>query len=206
MGEYEPNDSRNVTLNPSSLPGEPPRTGPREAESRAASQGEKGRRAAPTPGEDPLQTAADRGAPPQATQSQWQGGQSQSQGGLSQSSGGEASIGGGSGQFGSDDPRHAAPAQQDGAALSADFPVSQAEAASGHSSAQPMAMQPADTGAESAQREQAAGQGPQDAPQGFGYGAEDGEEMGDAPDSSDGSGRGYGDAGEERLRKLQRDG
>jgi hypothetical protein len=36
MGEYEPEDSRNVTLNPSTLPGEPPRTGPREGESRAA--------------------------------------------------------------------------------------------------------------------------------------------------------------------------
>ena len=34
MGEYEPEDSRNVTLNPSSLPGEPPRTGPREGEAR----------------------------------------------------------------------------------------------------------------------------------------------------------------------------
>jgi len=32
MGEYEPNDSRDVTLNPSNLPGEPPRTGPREGE------------------------------------------------------------------------------------------------------------------------------------------------------------------------------
>lgn len=42
MGEYEPEDSRNVTLNPSPLPGEPPRTGPREGEARE--QAEKGER------------------------------------------------------------------------------------------------------------------------------------------------------------------
>ena len=34
MGEYEPNDSRNVTLSQNRAPGEPPRTGPREGESR----------------------------------------------------------------------------------------------------------------------------------------------------------------------------
>jgi hypothetical protein len=34
MGEYEPNDSRNVTLKQNRAPGEPPRTGPREAETR----------------------------------------------------------------------------------------------------------------------------------------------------------------------------
>ncbi|MEO6151514.1 MAG: hypothetical protein ABIT09_00825 [Croceibacterium sp.] len=34
MGQYEPDDSRNVTLNPNSAPGEPPRTGPREGETR----------------------------------------------------------------------------------------------------------------------------------------------------------------------------
>jgi hypothetical protein len=34
MAEYEPNDSRNVTLNPHRAPGEPPRTGPREGETR----------------------------------------------------------------------------------------------------------------------------------------------------------------------------
>lgn len=35
MGEYEPHDSRNVTLNPNGAPGEPPRTGPREGQTRA---------------------------------------------------------------------------------------------------------------------------------------------------------------------------
>jgi hypothetical protein len=35
MGEYEPDDSRDVTLSPHRAPGEPPRTGPREDEARA---------------------------------------------------------------------------------------------------------------------------------------------------------------------------
>lgn len=34
MGEYEPNDSRNVTLKDGHAPGEPPRTGPREGQTR----------------------------------------------------------------------------------------------------------------------------------------------------------------------------
>lgn len=34
MGEYEPNDSRNVTLKQERAPGEPPRTGPQEAQTR----------------------------------------------------------------------------------------------------------------------------------------------------------------------------
>lgn len=40
MGEYEPRDSRNVTLNPHRAPGEPPRTGPREGETRQPQQSE----------------------------------------------------------------------------------------------------------------------------------------------------------------------
>jgi hypothetical protein len=35
MGEYEPDDSRDVTLSDHQAPGEPPRTGPREGEARA---------------------------------------------------------------------------------------------------------------------------------------------------------------------------
>ncbi|MXP42269.1 hypothetical protein GRI75_11525 [Altererythrobacter soli] len=35
MGEYEPDDSRDVTLSNHQAPGEPPRTGPREDEARA---------------------------------------------------------------------------------------------------------------------------------------------------------------------------
>lgn len=34
MGEYEPDDSRDVTLSDHQAPGEPPRTGPREGEAR----------------------------------------------------------------------------------------------------------------------------------------------------------------------------
>lgn len=34
MGEYEPRDSRKVTLRQERAPGEPPRTGPREGETR----------------------------------------------------------------------------------------------------------------------------------------------------------------------------
>ena len=34
MGEYEPHDSRNVTLKQDRAPGEPPRTGPQEGETR----------------------------------------------------------------------------------------------------------------------------------------------------------------------------
>ena len=37
MGQYEPTDSRTVTLDPKAAPGEPPRTGPREDESRKES-------------------------------------------------------------------------------------------------------------------------------------------------------------------------
>jgi hypothetical protein len=38
MGEYEPHDSRNVTLKPQRATGEPPRTGPREGETRQQEQ------------------------------------------------------------------------------------------------------------------------------------------------------------------------
>lgn len=37
MGQYEPNDSRDVTQNQSNVPGEPPRTGPREDKARERS-------------------------------------------------------------------------------------------------------------------------------------------------------------------------
>lgn len=39
MGQYEPNDSRDVTQSKSDLAGEPPRTGPREDAARQRSQG-----------------------------------------------------------------------------------------------------------------------------------------------------------------------
>ena len=42
MGEYEPNDSRDVTQSRHSAPGEPPRTGPQEAETRRQPQQQAG--------------------------------------------------------------------------------------------------------------------------------------------------------------------
>ena len=42
MGEYEPDDSRDVTLSDHEAPGEPPRTGPREDEARAKATEKQG--------------------------------------------------------------------------------------------------------------------------------------------------------------------
>ena len=42
MGEYEPDDSRTVTQSPHQAPGEPPRTGPREAAARAQAANDEG--------------------------------------------------------------------------------------------------------------------------------------------------------------------
>ena len=41
MGEYEPRDSRNVTLKQDRAPGEPPRTGPQEGETRRQARQEQ---------------------------------------------------------------------------------------------------------------------------------------------------------------------
>lgn len=66
MGEYEPDDSRDVTLKPNNVPGEPAPTGPREGETREKT-------------------------PPTKTQPhQQQQAQSQSMGGMSQSQGGQS--------------------------------------------------------------------------------------------------------------------
>lgn len=74
MGEYEPDDSRDVTLSDHQAPGEPPRTGPREdAARRQAQQGSDGEKA---PGEPPrddevaakdAQDAAREGGPARET-------------------------------------------------------------------------------------------------------------------------------------------
>ena len=42
MGEYEPHDSRDVTLKQDRAPGEPPRTGPQEGETRRPAQEQAG--------------------------------------------------------------------------------------------------------------------------------------------------------------------
>ena len=97
------------------------------------------------------------------------------------------------------------PGSTEGAGWAADFPADQAEAASGHSGQDPQTMQQNDPDTERTPRQQAEGQGDESKQQGLGYGAEDGEEMSDAPDASDPSQRGYGGAGEQRLKKLQGD-
>jgi hypothetical protein len=56
MSELEPDDSRDVTLSNHRAPGEPPRTGPREGETRAqAQQAERPRQ----PGSDGFATEGD---------------------------------------------------------------------------------------------------------------------------------------------------
>ena len=80
MGEYEPDDSRNVTLKPNNVPGEPTPTGVREDEARQKAQ--------PTETE-PTKTQPTKTQPHQQQQAQSQssGGMSQSMGGMSQSIG-----------------------------------------------------------------------------------------------------------------------
>ena len=70
MGEYEPDDSRDVTLKPNNVPGEPEPTGPREGQTR------------PKPDAGKTQPHQQ-----QQAQSQSSGGMSQSMGGMSQSIG-----------------------------------------------------------------------------------------------------------------------
>lgn len=57
MGEYEPDDSRDVTLSDHKAPGEPPRTGPREDAARAQAEqrelADKGEMAIDNPAGDP---------------------------------------------------------------------------------------------------------------------------------------------------------
>lgn len=54
MGQYEPTDSRNVTLSNDTAPGEPDRTGPREGETRR--QEPRGDDASNSPGSGGAQT------------------------------------------------------------------------------------------------------------------------------------------------------
>lgn len=60
MGEYEPDDSRDVTLSDHQAPGEPPRTGPREDEARQqARQGSDAEKAPDEPPRDEAVAAKD---------------------------------------------------------------------------------------------------------------------------------------------------
>ncbi len=84
MGEYEPDDSRKVTLNPGDTPGEPPRTGPREDEARARAEDAEHKDRKPAATNEAVPAPRDGKRLPQqqqkAQQSQSQNGQSQSQG------------------------------------------------------------------------------------------------------------------------------
>lgn len=55
MGQYEPTDSRKVTLSNDTAPGEPDRTGPREGESRRGEQSAAHKNAG-SASDDPLQS------------------------------------------------------------------------------------------------------------------------------------------------------
>ena len=76
MGEYEPDDSRDVTLSDHQAPGEPPRTGPREDQAREKAQQEQRSDREHAPGEPPrdeqvarkdAQDAAREGGPARET-------------------------------------------------------------------------------------------------------------------------------------------
>lgn len=71
MGEYEPRDSRDVTLSANTAPGEPPRTGPREGAARAEAEKKNEVRDGDQP---PASQSQDHGQP-----SQLSGGTGQSQ-------------------------------------------------------------------------------------------------------------------------------
>lgn len=76
MGEYEPNDSRNVTQNDGNTPGEPPRTGPREDAAR-----EKAKKDEKPPEERQQQPSGGTAPGKQMKQPQQKGRQFQSQSG-----------------------------------------------------------------------------------------------------------------------------
>ena len=61
MGQYEPNDSRKVTLTQDTAPGEPARTGTREGESRRQPEKQKNLAQEETGGDLPDPKRAERG-------------------------------------------------------------------------------------------------------------------------------------------------
>jgi len=188
MGEYEPNDSRKVTLEEGNVPGEPPRTGPREDEARRKAKQDEDGKAMPQPQQ-------------RAAQSQQQSGQSQSQ---SQSGATrpvqeqpEAGL------WGEDAPRMARsftpgepgnPDTQDmqsepGGPLAGnqkqaiDNPAGSATPEDDQYEVnQPQNMHQQDADHERRVREQASSQ---EADRGFGYGVDGDAEMQDAPDASE---------------------
>ena len=194
MGEYEPDDSRDVTLKPGHEPGGIERTGPKEDEVRKDAE----KRAQQT---NPRVMKAD-----QMRQQQQQGIQMQSQGSQSQSQ--------------SKTEKEQAELEDEARELNAspEGPLAGNQPQAGNTEGgearpvydqyevnSPSAMQqPQQVGADQ-QREQAAAQKDQSGAEndersgsgekGLGYGAEDGEEMADAPDVTK---RGYGNADKAR--------
>ena len=169
MGEYEPEDSRNVTQSDRRAPGEPPRTGPREDEARRKAERKK--------------DADEAERMPGSQQKSQQQSQDQRQAGQSQSQSGRAQV-----QPGNPD-RQNMQAEPGGAAAG-----NQPQAIDNRSGAsapqydqyevnQPQNMHQQNPDQEEKVRQQARVQ--DDGDRGFGYGAEGGEEMRDAPDSSE---------------------
>ncbi len=225
MGEYEPEDSRKVTLGNSTAPGEPPRTGPREGETRDPnSKGEQGIRAAPQsaadePADSELGQTA-RSSPNQAGQSQSQsqtqsrGGQTQSLGGQTQSLGGMSQSQGRSVAALQPEPEHGQTRQasppataqyESGLPTGGDDYIDNVDGNTAPDPAgTPQAMQQADPDAERKRREQAASQSGTETPQNMGE--PDRPEGEDDEDGLDPDEAGYGGGGEERLDKINKDG
>ena len=197
MGEYEPDDSRDVTLKPGHEPGGIERTGPKEDEVRKEAEKRDQQK-------NPRVTKGD-----QMRQQQQQGVQTQSQGSQSQPQGAQSQT-----------EKEQAELENEARDLNAspDGPMAGNQPQAGNTEGgearpvydqyevnSPSAMQqPQQVGADQ-QREQAAAQKDQSGAEndersgssekGLGYGAEDGEEMADAPDVTK---RGYGDADKAR--------
>ena len=205
MGEHEPDDSRDVTLKPGHEPGGIERTGPKEGEVRKKAEKRDQQK-------NPRVTKGD-----QMRQQQQQGVQTQSQGSGSQA---QSSGSPGGTQSQPQTEKEQAELEEEARDLNASprGPLAGNQPQAGNLPGgearpeydqyevnSPSAMQqPQQVGADQ-QREQAAAQRDQSGAEndersgsgekGLGYGAEDGEEMADAPDVTK---RGYGDADKAR--------
>lgn len=197
MGEYEPDDSRDVTLKPNNVPGEPTPTGPREDEAREKAQ--------PTKTQPHQQ---------QQAQSQSMGGMSQSQGGQSQGGEPVASKG---------DQPHAPGASRVKAETFEEKIVETVDPEPwGAPATPPSAPDPnreSDTGIGDASYDSYADTLSEQAPAGSDARRQQAAEQGDAGDvpapaetdedaeavEEDSDGRGYGDSGQARLDVLSRE-
>ena len=194
MGEYEPDDSRDVTLKPGHEPGGIERTGPKEDKMSKDAQ----KRAQQT---NPRVTKGDQMRQQQQqgvqTQSQGSGSQSQSQTGKEQAeledeardlnASPDGSLAGNQPQAGNTEGGEARPVY-DQYEVNAPSAMQQPQQVGADQQREQAAAQKDQSGAENDER---SGSGEK----GLGYGAEDGEEMADAPDVTK---RGYGDADKAR--------